>query len=92
MFSAQFSEIGCCFDNSLVCFSFHHAQPGDTREAPLALSLPLPKMMEETSVHTDESCEYDSFDEHNYERPAERWAPLGAAASSPQPGSMCEFR
>ena len=39
-------------------------------------------MMEETNV-TDESYDYDSFDEHSEERPAERWAPLGASASTP---------
>lgn len=43
-------------------------------------------MMEETTTAvTDESYEYDSFDDQNYERPAERWAPLGAAATSPAP-------
>ncbi|XP_064599758.1 RUN domain-containing protein 1-like [Liolophura sinensis] len=52
-------------------------------------------MMEETmTAITDESYEYDSFDDQNYERPAERWAPLGAAATSPAPshgeGSMEE--
>ena len=32
------------------------------------------------------SVDYDSFDEHSYERPAERWAPLGAAVSpTPSP-------
>ena len=32
------------------------------------------------------SVDYDSFDEQNYERPAERWAPLGAAVSpTPSP-------
>lgn len=42
--------------------------------------------MEETQVTvTDESCDYDSFDEQNDERPTERWAPLGAAATSPAP-------
>ena len=46
------------------------------------------KMMEET-VPTDES--YDSFDEH-YDRPAERWAPLGAPGSSPVPSSFAEAR
>ena len=40
------------------------------------------KMMEEMNVATDES--YDSLDEH-YDRPAERWAPLGAA-HTPVPG------
>ena len=43
-------------------------------------------MMEETTVHTDESCDYDSFDEQSYDRPAERWAPLGAS-TSPAPES-----
>ena len=45
-------------------------------------------MMTETSVKTelDESGGYDSFDEQNFERPAERWAPLGAAVSpTPSP-------
>ena len=46
------------------------------------------KMMEET-VPTDES--YDSFDEH-YDRPAERWAPLGAPGGSPVPSSFAEAR
>lgn len=27
------------------------------------------------------SVDYDSFDEQEYERPTERWAPLGAAVS-----------
>lgn len=32
------------------------------------------------------SVDYDSFDEQSYERPAERWAPLGAAVSpTPSP-------
>ncbi|KAJ8299555.1 hypothetical protein KUTeg_023615 [Tegillarca granosa] len=39
-------------------------------------------MMEETAVVTDESVpDYDSFDEQNDDRPTERWAPLGAAAT-----------
>lgn len=38
-------------------------------------------MMEEAVV-TDDS--YDSLDEH-MDRPKERWAPLGAAISSPPP-------
>lgn len=43
-------------------------------------------MMEEAAVVTDESVpDYDSFDEQNDERPTERWAPLGAAATSPAP-------
>ena len=43
-------------------------------------------MMEETQVSvTDESYDYDSFDEQSDERPTERWAPLGAAATSPAP-------
>ncbi|KAL8618751.1 hypothetical protein ACOMHN_015161 [Nucella lapillus] len=40
------------------------------------------------------SVDYDSFDEHSYDRPAERWAPLGAAVSptpSPaEPSGLCE--
>lgn len=44
-------------------------------------------MMEETNVATDES--YDSLDEH-YDRPAERWAPLGAANTTP-PLSGAEY-
>lgn len=43
-------------------------------------------MMEETQVSiTDESYDYDSFDEQSDERPTERWAPLGAASTSPAP-------
>ena len=40
-------------------------------------------MMEESTLVTDgeESYDYDSFDE----RPAERWAPLGAANDMPPP-------
>jgi len=51
-------------------------------------------MMEEAAVATDESVDvdYDSFDEQIYDRPAERWAPLGAAASSPIPSSATEAR
>lgn len=48
------------------------------------------KMMEETTVPTDESYDYDSFDEHSEERPAERWAPLGASATTPP--VQCETR
>ena len=42
--------------------------------------------MEETQVNVaNESYDYDSFDEQIDERPTERWAPLGAVASSPGP-------
>lgn len=49
---------------------------------------PLAKMMEESTVVSDDNNDYDSFDEQNYEseRPAERWAPLGAAAD-PKPST-----
>ena len=45
-------------------------------------------MMDETRVPTtDDSNGYDSseFDEQNFDRPKERWAPLGAAMASPPP-------
>lgn len=47
---------------------------------------PLAKMMEESRVISDDNYDYDSFDEQSNEseRPAERWAPLGAAAD-PKP-------
>ena len=44
------------------------------------------KMMEEVALGTDVSDSYDSFDEQ-YDRPTERWAPLGAAAQEPEPGA-----
>ena len=47
--------------------------------------------MEESNVQTDESYEYDSFDENSYDRPKERWAPLGASAVTPPP-SLGESR
>ncbi|XP_050408880.1 RUN domain-containing protein 1 [Patella vulgata] len=43
-----------------------------------------------SSVDTgNEAFDYDSFDEQNHEKPAERWAPLGAA-SSPIPSPHAE--
>ncbi|KAL5007222.1 hypothetical protein ScPMuIL_016028 [Solemya velum] len=39
------------------------------------------RMMEEATVATDESYDYDSLDEQNSDCPTERWAPLGAATS-----------
>lgn len=44
------------------------------------------RMMEESRVISDDNYDYDSFDEQSNEseRPAERWAPLGAAAD-PKP-------
>lgn len=46
------------------------------------------KMMEETSVLSDGGS-YDSLDEDDSgERPAERWAPLGAANVSPPPSAF----
>lgn len=56
-------------------------------EEGLSVHIPPAKMMEETNVATDES--YDSLDEH-YDRPAERWAPLGAANTTP-PLSGAEY-
>ncbi|XP_033753271.1 RUN domain-containing protein 1-like isoform X2 [Pecten maximus] len=51
-------------------------------------------MMDETAVthDLDDSVEYnyDSFDEQSDDRPTERWAPLGAAATSPVPGAAAE--
>ena len=52
-------------------------------------TLPEIRMMEETNVLTDES--YDSYDEQN-DRPTERWAPLGAAATATPPPSGGEDR
>ena len=50
-------------------------------------------MMEETQVNVaNESYDYDSFDEQTDERPTERWAPLGAVASSPGPYQTEETR
>ncbi|XP_067654664.1 RUN domain-containing protein 1-like isoform X1 [Haliotis asinina] len=51
------------------------------------LEIPLPsKMMHETSIVPEDTVDYDSFDEQNYDRPTERWAPLGAAVSpTPSP-------
>ena len=49
--------------------------------------------MEEVSLGGDEGDDdtldvsYDSFDDEHYERPAERWAPLGAAAQDSDPGT-----
>jgi hypothetical protein len=51
------------------------------------------RMMEETQVNVaNESYDYDSFDEQIDERPTERWAPLGAVASSPGPYQTEETR
>ena len=58
-------------------------------------------MMDETTVPTDDDeYEYDSYDDEEddedddeaCERPAERWAPLGAAASTPTTGPYTETR
>jgi hypothetical protein len=45
-------------------------------------------MMDETTLPSDDDdYDYDSYDDEDddeaCERPAERWAPLGAAATSP---------
>ena len=46
------------------------------------------KMMEETSVLSDGGS-YDSLEEDDSDgRPAERWAPLGAANVSPPPSTF----
>lgn len=46
---------------------------------------PPPSFIHDVDASADEtdavSVDYDSFDESSYERPAERWAPLGAAVS-----------
>ena len=51
-------------------------------------------MMEESNVISDDAGDYDSFDEQNDEsgRPAERWAPLGAAADPKPPTPVAEHR
>ena len=66
--------------------------------ARLELSERLAKMMDETMVPTDDDdYDYDSYDEDDEddeacERPAERWAPLGAAATTPTTGPHTETR
>ena len=46
---------------------------------------PPPSLIHDLDPSAEEadavSVDYDSFDESSYERPAERWAPLGAAVS-----------
>ncbi|KAK7491489.1 hypothetical protein BaRGS_00017318 [Batillaria attramentaria] len=50
---------------------------------------PLPSDVEDNDAA---SIDYDSFDEQGYERPAERWAPLGAAVSpTPSPAEPSGF-
>ena len=51
-------------------------------------------MMEESNVISDDNGDYDSFDEQNDEsgRPAERWAPLGAAADPKPSTPIAEHR
>ena len=72
-----------CFPGEVGTESSPQLDSGSTS----ACELPPTKMMEEMNVATDES--YDSLDEH-YDRPAERWAPLGAAVTTPVPGPMEE--
>ena len=67
--------------------------------ARLELSQRLAKMMDETAVPTDDEYDYDSYedeeeedDDDSNERPAERWAPLGAAATTPAAGVHTETR
>ena len=69
--------LGCALDTLNVSEEY-----GNPKLRRLDLRLPN-KMMEETAVPTDESYGYDSFDEQTTERPAERWAPLGAAVTTP---------
>ena len=54
----------------------------------------LIRMMEESNVISDDNGDYDSFDEQNDEsgRPAERWAPLGAAADPKPSTPIAEHR
>lgn len=43
------------------------------------------KLQDEDDFDVNDGLDYDSFEEDGGERPAERWAPLGAAAVSPSP-------
>ena len=50
-----------------------------------------PDKLSDSKLDDTLDLDYDSFDEQVDERPAERWAPLGAA-TSPTPGMTSEER
>ncbi|XP_076450418.1 RUN domain-containing protein 1-like [Babylonia areolata] len=71
--------------SELSKLTVHQSKP--VTDTPPLITHDLDPGAEETDAA---SVDYDSFDEHNHERPAERWAPLGAAVSpTPSPAEPC---